>query len=193
MGRHEEALLAIRRALELDPMSLILNRVYGDILVNARRYDEAIPQYRKAIDMEPGFITTHFFLGRAYEAKGMYDQAIAEYGMTVGPWGIPPEDWARMKAAYDKSGKADKSAWRAFLQAWLDGALKKNKTGYVPPFVIASFYARLDQRDEAMAWLERAYEERDFRMEHIRVAFEFDSLRSNPRFVDLLRRIGLGQ
>ena len=186
MGRHEEALSEIRRALELDPMSLIINRVYGDILVDARGYDEAIAQYRKAIDMEPGFVTTHFFLGRAYEAKGMYDQAIAEYGITVGTWGIPPEDWAGMKAAYQKSG------WKAFLQAWLDATLKQDKSRYMPPFVIASFYSRLGQRDEAMTWLERAYEERDFRLEHLGVAFEFDSLRSDPRFTDLLRRIGLG-
>ncbi|MGH9955684.1 MAG: protein kinase domain-containing protein [Pyrinomonadaceae bacterium] len=187
MGRHDEALSAIRRALELDPMSLIINRVYGDTLVDARRYDQAIEQYRKAIDMEPGFITTHFFLGRAYEAKGMYDQAIAEYATTVGTWGIPPESWARMKAAYDKSG------WKAFLQTWLNIVLEKHKQSYVPPFVIASFYARLDQKDDAIAWLEMAYEERDFRMEHIGTAFEFDSLRSDPRFADLLRRVGLTQ
>ena len=186
MGRHDEALLEIRRALELDPMSLIINRVCGDILVDARRYDEAITQYRKVIDMDPGFVTTHFFLGRAYEAKGMYDEAVAEYGRAVGSWAISLEEWASIKAAYEKSG------WKAFLQAWLDRMLKLNQTGYMPPFVIASFYSRLGERDEAIAWLERAYEARDFRMEHLGVAFEFDSLRSDPRFTDLLRRIGLG-
>jgi tetratricopeptide (TPR) repeat protein len=77
--KFDEALVEVKRALELAPLSLIINRIYADFLMDARRYDDAIEQYRKTLDLDPNFPTTHFFLGRAYEAKGMYDEAVHEY------------------------------------------------------------------------------------------------------------------
>ena len=179
--RHDEALAEIRRALELDPVSVIMNRIHGDILMSTRRYDEAIQQYHKALELEPNSATTHYFLGRAYEAKGMYDQAVAAYTKSSALNGMPPDALKKVNEVYAKSG------WKAYVQANLD----RLQAGQLPAFVIATFYARLERADEAIEWLEKGYEERDFRMTVIGVAFEFDSLRDDPRFKELLRRIGL--
>src|SRR5262249_57928903 len=139
LGRVDEALAEARRALELEPLSLIINRVYGDCLVNARRYDEAIEQYRKTIEIDPNFPTAHFSLGRAFEAKGMYDQAVAEYVKAPDVGGFRTADLAKMNEAYAKGG------WKAYLQTALNQILENSRQGYVPPFVVATFYARLGQ------------------------------------------------
>ena len=185
-GRHDEAIAEIRRALELDPLSLIINRVYGDLLLNARRYDEAISQCGKTLEMDPNFPTTHGCLGRAYGEKRMYDQAFAEF-MEYSHVSLSPEELASIKEAYDRSG------WNAFLQARLTFLLGRSKKRYVTAFAVAALYARLNQKDEAFAWLENAYQERDYQMTGLKVMFEFDSLRADPRFADLLRRVGLPQ
>ena len=183
--RFDEALSEIRRALELDPLSAIMNRIYADILVDARRYDEAIEQYRRTLELDPNFQTAHYFLGRAYEAKGMYDEAVAEYTRTgqIGET-IPKEALARAEV-YKKSG------WAAYVQANLDQLVEQSSQRKLPPFVIATFYARVGKKDQALAWLEKGYEDRDFRMTILSVAFEFDSLRDDPRFKELIRRMGL--
>jgi TolB-like protein/Tfp pilus assembly protein PilF len=184
--RHEEALAEIRRALELDPLSLIVNRVYGDVLLNARRYDNAIEQYRKTIEMDPNFPSTHARLVRAYEARGMYDQAAAEL-MKVPGLRASPETVALMKETYARSG------WKAFLRARLDDLLERSKKEYAPPFAVASLYARLGQKDEAFAWLEKAYQSRDYQMSELEVRSDLDSLRSDPRFAELVRRVGFAR
>jgi serine/threonine-protein kinase len=183
LKRFDEALAEIKRALELDPLSLIINRIYADILIDARRFDQAIEQFHKTIELEPNFPTTHFFLGRAYEAKGMYDQAVSEYNKSAVLSRFPPEQLARMNEAYAKAG------WKAYVQAVLDNALRERRP--TPPFVMAGYYLRLDQKEEAIAWLQKAYEQRDFRMTMLSVDFGFDGIRSDPRFVDLVRKIGL--
>jgi eukaryotic-like serine/threonine-protein kinase len=183
--RMDEALSEIRLALELDPLSVIINRIYADILMDTRRFDEAIEQYKKAIELEPNFPTSHFFLGRAYEAKKMYDQAVEEYMASAALSRLPPEGIAQMKSIYAKAG------WKAFVQANMDRVVAQANKGQFSPFVVASFYAKLGQKEEALAWLEKGYEERDFRMTLISVDYEFDVLRSDPRFVALLHRMGL--
>jgi serine/threonine-protein kinase len=183
--RFDEAIAEIRRALELDPLSAIINRVYADILVDARRFDEAIQQYQKTIELDPNFSTAHYFLGRAYEGNGMYDQAVEAYSKAAGISMVPEKSLKELRDIYRKSG------WKAYVQANLDIFLKPSRGASLPPFVLASFYARLDQNDEAIKWLEKAYEERDFRIIMITVSFEFDGLRSDPRFKDLVRRVGL--
>jgi eukaryotic-like serine/threonine-protein kinase len=182
--RFDQAIAEIRRALELDPLSAIINRVYADILVDARRFDEAIVQYQKTIELDPNFSTAYFFLGRAYEGKGMYDQAVESYVKAGAINQVPEQTMEEMKGVYKKSG------WKAYVQANLNRVMSQ-ESSIPPPYVVASFYVRLGQNDEAIKWLERAYEERDFRMIMITVSFEFDGLRSDPRFRDLVRRVGL--
>ena len=184
LKRFDEAIAEIRRALDLDPLSAIINRVYADILVDARRFDEAIVQYQRTIDLDPNFSTAHFFLGRAYEGKGMYDQAVDSYSKSGAVNQVPEESLKKMAEIYKKSG------WKAYVQANLD-RLMAPPLGPLPPYVVSTFFIRLGKNDEAIKWLEKAYEERDFRMIMISVSFEFDPLRSDPRFRDLVRRVGL--
>jgi len=182
LQHHDEALAEIRRALELDPLSPIMNRIYADTLLYARRYDEAIDQYKKTLQLEP-VVLTHFFLARAYEAKKMYPEAAAEYtkaAQTGDAGNFTPKE-----VDFQKLG------WKAFNQEALNKFLAASQKEYVPPFVIAAFSAKLGQNDEAMAWLEKGYQERDYRMTLIQNTFEFDGLRDDPRFKDLVKRIGL--
>lgn len=185
MKRYDEAMAEIRRALELDPLSMIMNRIYADILVDARKFDEAIQQYYRAIELDPNFPTSHYFLGRAFEAKGMHDQAVEEYSKAAALSGVPSETINRMKETYTKSG------WNAYVQMNLDQMLVQSQRRPLPAFVIGGFYARLGNRNETIRWLEKGYEDRDFRMTLLSVAFEFDSFREDPRFKELLRRVGL--
>ena len=184
MKRNDEALASIRRALELDPLSVIINRIYADVLVDGRRYNEAITQYQKTIELDPNFPTAHFFLGRAYELNGMYDQAVQAYSKSQALSQMPPDALKRLNDVYLTSG------WKAYVQANLDRMVVDDKNR-LPPFVIATFYARLDRKDEALQWLEKGYEERDFRMTLLSVSPELDNLRSDPRFKELMRRMGM--
>jgi len=185
MNRIDEALIEIRKALDLDPMSVMMNRIHADILMDGRRFDEAIQQYHKTIELDPNISIAHYFLARAYEGKGMYDQAFAEYSKTAELNRQPPEMIKELQETYAKSG------WKAYVEANLQQLVLSPRGTQLPPFVVATFYARLDRRDEAMRWLEKGYEERDFRMTLLAVTWEFDKLRSDPRFKDLLRRMRL--
>jgi serine/threonine-protein kinase len=185
MKRNDEAIVEIRRALELDPVSVIMNRIYADILVDGRKYDDAIHQYQKTIDLDPNFPTAHYFLGRAYEAKGMYDEAVKSYTRASELGTVLKDVLVKTNDVYKKSG------WKAYVQFNLDQLVVNSPERRFPPFMIATIYAKLDRDDEALTWLEKGYEERDFRMTLLSVAFEFDRLRSDPRFRELVRRIGL--
>ena len=187
LKRFDEAIAEIKRALQLDPFSVIMNRIYADILDDARRHDEAIAQYKKTLELDPNFPTAHYFLGRSYEAQGKYDQAVAQYGIAAKISGMPPEILSHANQVYAKSG------WKAYLQTILDQVLNQTGGRRFPPFVIATYYARLGDKEQALAWLEKGYEERDFRMTMISVSFEFDGLRSEPRFQELVQKIGLPQ
>ena len=182
MKRVDEALVEIRRALELDPFSVIMNRIQADILVDGRRFDEAIPLYKKTIELDPNFPTAHFFLGRAYEAKGMYDDAVAEYSRAQEINGVPPQVIKGLHDTYAQHG------FKAYIEQNIDQSLAQKN---FPPFVLATFFVRLDRNDEALMWLEKGYEQRDFRMTLLSVGYDFDRLRSDPRFKELVRRIGL--
>jgi TolB-like protein/Tfp pilus assembly protein PilF len=185
MRRNDEALAEIRRALELDPMSVIMNRIYADVLADGRQFDKAIEQYQKTIQLDPNFPTAHYFLARTYEAKGSYDEAVKEYTIAAQLGTIMAEVSGKANDVYKKSG------WQAYLEFNLDQMEAKAADRRLPAFVVATFYARADRKDDAIRWLEKGYEERDFRMTLISVAFEFDGLRSDPRFRELVRRMGL--
>lgn len=185
LKRSDEALVEIRRALELDPLSVIMNRIYGDILLDRRQFDEAIEHYHKTIELDPNLPILHYFLARAYVGKGMHDQAVEEFSITAELNKTPPELIKKMKEVYAKSG------WRSYVEMTLNQILSRPAQEQLPPFVMATLHAQLDNKDEAFKWLEKGYTERDFRMTLLSVAYEFDSLRSDPRFKDLVRRMGL--
>ena len=93
----------------------------------------------------------------------------------------------------DANQEYAKSGWKGYLQKTLDQILALPPSRQFPPFVIATYYARVGKKEETLSWLERAYEERDFRLRHVSVMFEFDGMRSNPRFVEIVRKVGLPQ
>lgn len=113
----------------------------------------------------------------------MYDEAVREYTAAAAVNLVPPEALAKMNAAYRKSG------WKAYVQTAIEEIVNRgNKT---PPFVVATYYARLGDKEQTYAWLQKGLEERDFRMTLLAVSFEFDAFRSDPRFQALVRKVGL--
>lgn len=172
------------RALELNPNYATAHQWLAEHLSAMKRPDEAIAEIRRALELDPNFPTTHFFLGRAYEAKGMYDEAGKEYTLAAG-MGVILKDVLARNEVYKKSG------WNGYVQFTLDQSMQSPQRRFPPFLIAATFYARLNKKDETLAWLEKGYEERDFRMTLLSVAFEFDKMRSDPKFKELVRRMGL--
>jgi tetratricopeptide (TPR) repeat protein len=185
-GRHEEAIAEAKRALELDPFSIIINRILGDVYLQARRYDEAITQSRKAIEIEPNFPSAHEDLGRSYAAKGQYSEAVAEFTKLAELSGMG-EASREMHDAYANGG------WNGYLHYVAENGTTKASAGYRPVYRVAASLAELGKKDEAFASLEKAYHHREYELTLLRVSPEMDNLRSDPRFTDLLRRVGLAQ
>jgi TolB-like protein/tetratricopeptide (TPR) repeat protein len=186
LGRFEEAIAEMNRALELDPFSLIINTNLGWIFYYAHRYDDALEQCRKVLDLDSTFASAHVRMVQAYEQKGMFDHAIAETEKL-----IPlrkeerPEDIDALWKAYRTSGA--KGYWRQRLGS-VQGQFKHH---YVSPAFVASIYASLGEKEQAFSWLEHAYAERDNWLTYLKVDPRFDTLQLDPRFHDLLRRVGL--
>jgi tetratricopeptide (TPR) repeat protein len=152
-------------------------------LQNARRYDEAIQQFQNAIKMQPDKGEAYEFLGYAYDAKGMYAEAITAYQKRISLEGENLNMQGYLGYALAMSGKRNEAV------VILD-KLKTTKD-YVSPAELAILYAGLGDKEEAFTELERAYAARDTQMQYLKVEPHYDSLRSDPRFVDLIRRMGL--
>lgn len=110
-----------------------------------------IEQFQKTLELDPNFPTTHYFTGRAYEAKGRYDQAVAEYAIAAKLAGLTQKDIARSNEVYAKSG------WKAYLQESLTQILAQPPSRHFPSFVVATYYARLGQNEQALSWLQKGY------------------------------------
>lgn len=185
MGRHEEALAEIRRAREINPLSLIINAVESWILYNARRYDEAIVQGQKVLEMDPQFAEVYEYLKRCYDLKGMYKEAIVARQMRRKFAGVDPEETATLREASAATSAA------AYWQKRLEQEIVESKREPSGAFDMAEIYAQLGEKDRAFTLLEEAYEERDFLMMYLKVLPTLDPLRSDTRFADLQRRVGL--
>ena len=186
MGRHQEAIAEMKKALDLDPFSLIINTNLALVFYYARDYDRAIEQARKTLEIDPSFRTPpHLRLRDTYDQKGMYEEAIAEAQKTGGRFPLSPEDAAALRRAYATSGA------KGYWQKRVELAKERSRQAYIAPTSIAQNYARLGEKDQAFEWLEKAYEVRDEWLDFIKVEPAFDSLRSDLRFRDLLRRVGL--
>ncbi len=185
VGRFPEALAEMKRAQELDPVSLAINTGLGHVLYLSRQYDQAIEQYRKAVQLDPAFVQAHLWFGRPYLQKGMYTEAVAEVREAVRLSGESTIALAVLGHAYASAGmKAEAYEMLAKLK---DRAARE----YVPSYWIALIYLGLGEKDETFAWLERAYQERSSWLAWAKVEPRFDSVRSDPRFSSLLRRMGL--
>lgn len=186
-GRTEEALQAIDRSLALDPFSRSSNLVRGQILMYLRRYDESIDQFRKLAEIDASFLPAQAHLARVYRAQGKSAEWFATYSKWLQLLGEKPEGLSAYGEAF-RAGGMD-AALRLRLKTLIPQAGKI----YGAPYAIARIYAVLRDNDQALNWLARAAEQRDDFASHITVDPEFDALRSDPRFQQLLRRIGFPQ
>jgi eukaryotic-like serine/threonine-protein kinase len=184
-GRFQEALAEISRAQELDPLSIPNNMILGWILGTAGRFDQSVEQLRKTLEMDPNFILGHHRLGMFYEQQGKYDDAIAEFKQVINLSGGKPLGIAALARAYALAGKRDES------QKNLAELQEMSKQRYVSPVSIAIIYAALGDKDRAFAWLDNAEKSHDLMLSRLKVDKRFDSLRSDPRFADLVRRVGI--
>jgi TolB-like protein/DNA-binding winged helix-turn-helix (wHTH) protein/Flp pilus assembly protein TadD len=183
LGRYDEAIAEMRKAENLDPLSLIINADLAELLVLAHSDDESIRQSRKTIEMDPNFALAHNQLAQAYLQKQMYDEAVAELKTAVQLSGGSPAFIANLARAYVASGKRNEAV------KLLGDLKKRSNPGYSNASEIAVIYASLGDTDQAMNWLEKGYEERFNPGVLLRPGF--DPLRSDPRFQNLVRRIGL--
>jgi len=188
LGRHEEALAEIKRAQQLDPLSLIINAASAKILLYAGRDDLAIEQLRKTLEIDPNFAHAHHFLGYAYLRKGAFTEAIAEFHRAISLSPNLTQYKAGLGHAYARAGKS------AEARKLLSELKEESKRRYVSWSDFAAIYAGLGEKDQAFACLEKAYEQRDTKLvTRGNLNPLLDPLRSDPRFQDLLRRIGLPQ
>jgi TolB-like protein/Tfp pilus assembly protein PilF len=185
LGRHEEALAEIKQAQQLDPFSLIINAVSGDALRSAGQYDLAIEQLRKTLEIDPNFAHAHFHLAMTFLRKEAYAEAIAEFqrASTLSP--NVADYKGGLGYAYARAGK------RAEARKMLAELKERSQRRYVSWFYVAAIYAGLDEKDQAFAFLEKAYAQHEQGLVVINREPMFDPLRSDPRYQDLLRRMDL--
>ena len=183
LGRPKEALVEMRKAENLDPLSLIINADLAEFLLLTHSYDESVKQGRKIIEMDSTFAIGHKQLGDAYLLKQMDKDAVAELQGAVRLSGGSPICIADLARAYVASGKMNEAV------KLLNDLQKRSTASFTNAPQIAMIYASMGDNDQAMHWLERAYEERF--NPSILLRSGFDPLRSDPRFKDLMRRIGL--
>jgi serine/threonine-protein kinase len=186
-GRTDEALTEIERAQELDPLSPVNQAFVGLTLFLARRYDESVKQLHRVLVMAPGFPYAHLWLALAYEQKGMLHEAIAECERAVSSSGGNSSFEAGLGLAYGLSGN------RREALAIAQKLEELRKRHYVKSTDIADIYVGLHDNDQAFKWLEKAYAERDDTLPYLNVSPMADSLRGDPRFSDLARRVGVIQ
>jgi TolB-like protein/Tfp pilus assembly protein PilF len=184
LGRSTEAIAVMERARELDPLSIIINANLGFVFYHARQFDRAIDSERTALNLDPNNPLIHRYLGLAYLQRGMYDEAIDNLRRAVDSSRGFPEYAAELARAYAAKGERAKA--RKILGDLRNRALRE----YVSSFSLAVAYTGLGEKDAALNHLERSYEERCDLLPTISVNPLFDSLRSDPRFQQLVRRIG---
>jgi TolB-like protein/DNA-binding winged helix-turn-helix (wHTH) protein/Tfp pilus assembly protein PilF len=184
VGRGDESIREAKRALELDPFSahshltITLMHYY-----NTRQYDQALENARRWLEMFPNHPAAYGWLGNAYEAKGMYGEAVAAWQKQMTLDGQNAKDVAALGHTYNVGGI--RGVWR-----WqLERAKERSAREEVSPLAFASLHALLGEKDKAFEWLEKGYQQRDHGMAFIRAHPRYDSLRSDPRFQDLLRRM----
>jgi eukaryotic-like serine/threonine-protein kinase len=183
-GRLDDALAEHKRALELDPASQIMNMALGGMYYSTREYDKSIQQCLKVVQMYPDSAMPHGQLSDDYEQKRLYDKALKEYQQSLALQG-ESELAVVMGQAYATNG------WRGVLQQQIEVYEKRGTDDY-DPIAVAAAYASLGDGDKAFFWLDKAFDEHAG-IVFIKVHPEFDNIRSDPRYADLLRRIGLPQ
>jgi TolB-like protein len=182
LGRFDEALAELRRAVELSPLSPPANTFLGDIYGQVGQNDRAIAQLRRTIELAPDFLISHYILEGVYEDKGMFKEALAELELT-GPPGV--DNIGDYATFYARTGR------RAQAEGLLRRMEEMARNSLLRAIVFASVHAALDHRDQAFAWLEKALQNRDDDLIFLKIDSAWTSLRGDPRFADLVRRVGI--
>jgi TolB-like protein/Tfp pilus assembly protein PilF len=186
LGRFEDALAEIEKALALDPASPQINANHARILNELHRYDDALVELNKLIAANPEFPASYGARGSAYWHSGNQDAAVADWAMEMKKNGRP--EWAEAFTAGYRKAKLN-GACAALIEV-----LKNEKQReYVSPFEIARYYGLMGDRDHTFEWLEKAYAERTDRMDYIKDEYSLEPFHSDPRYIDLLKRMGLPQ
>ena len=185
-NRFDDAIAEMNHALELDPFSLIINCDLGFMYYFARDYEKAIETLQKTLEMDPNFISAHSFMGRVYLQKSMYEEALAEFQKER----EPSRGWfqnvdSSIGITYVKMGKKKEA------KKILDEMIERTQSGYVSPFHIALLKFAFGENDQGFEWLDKAYEEHDQSLFYLNIEPLFDSVRSDPRFTALLKKMGL--
>jgi serine/threonine protein kinase/tetratricopeptide (TPR) repeat protein len=182
LGRHDEAIAEMKRAMELEPLSLVQGANFAAVYLYARQFDKALDQAKKTYDLDPNLVTGQNWMCHAYDVNGMYPEslAISEKAALLNRSLLAASGYA-----YAKSGQRQKA--EAVLTQWKE----LEKTKYVANYWVAIVYAALGEKEAAFAELEKAYKERDWFLQRLKVDPFMDSLRDDPRFSDLVKRIGL--
>ena len=186
-GREQEAVAEIDRAHQLDPASQIITMQVGGVDVIVRQYDKAIGTCKKLANESPTFSQAHRCLAFAYWGKRMYPQVIEEF-RAYGSGDRNVADIAHAMAQGFRSG-----GWKGALSEAIKTCKAQRQTGYSSAYRIASLYADFGDKEQAFKWLNIAYQERDLSLLSLRTDFLLDSLRSDPRLAELVRKIGLPQ
>jgi len=180
-GRFDEAIGEIKIAIDLEPASLFSQRLYGSILHNARRYDEAVLQFKRVIAMEPNFATAHYWLSQTLEMQGNHAEAFESWMKLLALVKADEETVQRLKTAYQTSG------WQGILRE----RVKRFDEGKENYFQGAAYNALVGDKDKAFEYLEKSYQRREYNMLLLKVEPRLDSLRGDPRFDELVKRVGL--
>jgi TolB-like protein len=190
-GRVQESIDEANRAYALDPLSPIIQVVRSDVYVRAHQFDKAIEVGKKGIADNPTFGRAHGNVAQAYWAEHKYPEVIQEF--KTGAELERDKNGIEFSAALDAGFRS--GGWPGALSRAVETLLarRKAKAGYVPAYRIARLYADLDEKDRAFDWLSTAYQEHDSPLEGLRTDFVFDPLHSDPRYADLVRKIGLPQ
>ena len=184
-GRREESIAEARRALELDPLSPLTNEELADAHLSARQYDAAIEQYQKTLELYPNQAAPRDSLGWAYVYQGKYDQGMEEIRKSMALYGEDPSLSPEIAFIYGMTGRKGEA------QRILNRLLSTSKTVPIEAHHFVLIYVGMGNKDEAFAWLEKAYKQHSPMMAWLAVDQRFDSLRAEPRFQDLMRRVGL--
>jgi serine/threonine-protein kinase len=182
MGRHDEAIAEMKRAMELEPLSLVQGANFAAVYMYARQFDNALDQAKKTYDLDPSMVTGQNWMCRSYNAKGMYAESLAiseKTAQTNFPF------FHDISYAYAKSGRRQEA--EAVINKWKEN----EKSKYIMNYWVASSYAALGEKEAAFAELEKAFQAHDWFLPRIKTDPFMDPLRDDPRFKDLIRRIGL--
>ena len=185
LGRSEEALAVAKHSLDLDPASPAVSHSLAVQLYLARQFDNAIDQAHKTLELDPNFAISYELLGEVYVSRGMYREGLSELEKYSALSRGRAMSLALLGYAHARLGE------RSQALRMLEQLEATSKERYTPAFSFAVVYAGLGEKDQAFAWLEKAYGERTSRLGYLKVEPLWDPLRPDPRFADLVRRIGL--